>query len=187
MASRGYLDIGAVQRQEGGGGTVLKGYLDIGAVQREEAGGSAISAAGASTTSAAGASLATVPLSAAGASAATLTSAALASVPITATGESTATFGGAYTGGDDIGALIAMGESAALFGGASTAGADLLAEGESEAEFAAPEEDEIDVTLWGRLRHDARLRARIEAEDAELIRIVRTTIAPELLRRRTLH
>ena len=44
-----------------------------------------------------------------------------------------------------------------------------------------------DINLWGRLRQDARLRARIEAEDAELIRIVRTTIAPELLRRRTLH
>lgn len=37
MANIGYLDIGAIQRQEGGGGSANTGYLDIGAVQREEA------------------------------------------------------------------------------------------------------------------------------------------------------
>lgn len=36
MASRGYLDIGAQQRPEGGSAAVRTGYLDIGAVQRQE-------------------------------------------------------------------------------------------------------------------------------------------------------
>jgi hypothetical protein len=39
VTTRGYLDIGAVQRKEGGSGTSHVGYLDIGAVQREEASG----------------------------------------------------------------------------------------------------------------------------------------------------
>ena len=126
-------------------------------------------------------------ISAAGQSTAAITGASLVSTTLTAAGESTAAFAGSSVAGDVAGAIIATGESLALFGGASTVGANLLAAGESEAEFVSPEEDAIDVTLWGRLRTDARLRARIEAEDAELIRIVRTTIAPELLRRRTLH
>jgi len=37
MATTSYLDIGAKQRQEGGGDSATRGYLDIGAVQREEA------------------------------------------------------------------------------------------------------------------------------------------------------
>lgn len=32
-----YVDIGALQRQEGGGGTAQTSYVDIGAAQRQEA------------------------------------------------------------------------------------------------------------------------------------------------------
>lgn len=42
---------------------------------------------------------------------------------------------------------------------------------------------EVDVTLWGRIRQDARRRSQIEREDAELIRIVRLELGPKLLSR----
>lgn len=57
-------------------------------------------------------------------------------------------------------------------------------QGAGQFAYQGSAEDEVDVTLWGRIRQDAKRRARIEQEDVEILRILRTEIIPRILRRR---
>ena len=153
----------------------------------EVASGSVLSSAGAATAAGVGASTVSVPLSTAGAATAALGGQSAVEATLNSAGAATVTWEG-LAAGEAATALGSAGASTVSFGGVSEVSGALQVAGEGDAAFDATEASAIDVTLWGNIRRQqGRKRAQAEAEDLEILRMVREKIAPRLLRNRTLH
>lgn len=150
-----------------------------------------VSAAGTSTVVAVGQSTNPATITAAGAAAAAILGSAQAAAPVSIAGAATVNIvGNASAAGQT--AASSAGAATVNIVGASLAAADIKAAGEADVRVAGvPTDMGNDYLLWGsRLREDGRRRRQIEADDAELIRIVRVELGPKLLaraRRRTVN